>query len=89
MLPLLEDTDEVLVDPRGNPRPGDVVVARHPYRRSAHVLKLLEGTDERGAMRLIGTNPGTSTDSRSFGTVPGELLRGRVSSTLRTREVRS
>ena len=82
MAPILAEGDEVLVAPRATCRPGDVVVARHPFRTDVHLVKVLETYDERGHARLVGVAPGESTDSRSFGAVPPDLLRGRVVSAL-------
>ena len=62
MHPLLEDSDEVLVDPRAPGRPGDVVVARHPFRRGMHLIKRLEAFDEQGHARLVGLNASESTE---------------------------
>ena len=88
MQPLLDEDDEVLVDERAHPSPGDVVVARHPFKRGTILVKRLEDFDERGYARLVGTNPSESTDSRTLGAVPPELLKGRVCSALRPKQRR-
>lgn len=82
MAPLLQDADEVLVDPRAEVRVGDVVVTRHPFRRDLHLVKRLVAFDDAGRARLEGDNPAQSTDSRTLGAVPRELIVGRVSSRL-------
>jgi len=82
MLPVLTPGDEVLAEPGAAPRPGDIVVARHPLRTDTRVVKRLEGWDERGAARLVGLNPAESSDSRTFGGVPADLLVGPVRSRL-------
>lgn len=82
MRPTLEPGDHVLVDPRAYrrrpPRIGDVVLARHPYRRGVEVVKRLGATLPDGRLLLAGDNPEESTDSRAFGAVPIDRLRGRV-----------
>jgi nickel-type superoxide dismutase maturation protease len=91
MAPALPDGSEVLVDPAaygrgergGRPRPGDVVVARHPYRQDAVLIKRVAGEDGEGRVRLVGDNPTASTDSRVFGAVPAGLIVGRVTSRFR------
>lgn len=82
MLPLLSPEDEVLIDPRAAPAVGDIVVARHPHRGDLHLVKRLVGFDGAGRALLEGVNPEESTDSRTLGGVPLELLIGRVTSVL-------
>jgi len=73
MEPAYRDGDLVLVDPRGydrrRPRAGDVVVAKHPYQTDRWMVKRVSTVDRFGAVRLIGDNRSSSTDSRSFGAV--------------------
>ncbi len=78
MLPVLAPDDEVLVNPRAKVSVGDVVVARHPYRSDVRVIKVLVGLDQAGRAQLQGSNPAESTDSRTQGSVPMELIIGRV-----------
>lgn len=82
MLPGLRHGELVFVDPRAYrhapPRPGDVVVARHPYRAGVVILKRVLEVAPDGSCELRGDNPAESTDSRSFGRVPRARLLGRV-----------
>jgi nickel-type superoxide dismutase maturation protease len=82
MAPALAAGDWVLVDPgayrRRPPRPGDVVVVRHPYRRDLRLVKRVGTVLPDGRCRLLGDNPGASTDSRAFGAVPPDLVEGPV-----------
>jgi nickel-type superoxide dismutase maturation protease len=84
MAPHLHPGDEVLVDPHAYrqkaPRPGDVVLAQHPYRRDLKLVKRVEDVLDVGRYRLRGDNPSESTDSRTFGTIPRSHILGRVTS---------
>ena len=80
MEPLLEDNDEVLIDPRAPLQKGDVVVARHPYRSDVHLIKVIQRVEGDGALWLEGLNPGESTDSRTLGALAPPLILGRVTS---------
>ena len=84
MYPTLLDGQEVLVDPRAYrrapPAPGDVVLARHPFRRDVRILKRLTHQTPAGRWFLQGDNPDPleSTDSRSFGALLPNALLGKV-----------
>ena len=84
MLPLLKPGQEVLVNPRAYrqapPCPGDIVVARHPYRPDLQLIKRVVATTEDGRCHLEGDNPSESTDSRAFGAVPVSSIVGQVTS---------
>ena len=82
MLPILGPGDEVLCNPHGAFRVGDIVVARHPHRRDVRIIKRLAAFDAKGHAVLEGTNQVESTDSRTLGSVPPNLLLGRVTSFL-------
>ena len=82
MMPILAPDDEVLLDPRAKPRVGDIVVSRHPHRLDVRLVKQLIEFDEAGRAILAGVNPEESTDSRTLGGGPVELLVGRVTSRL-------
>ena len=78
MLPLLAPGEEVLVDPRAAVVIGDIVVARHPYRSDVRLVKCLIAFDDAGRLQLEGLNLDESTDSRSQGNFPRQLLLGKV-----------
>ena len=63
-------------------RPGDIVVARHPYR-GVHVVKRVAAVGAQGRLWLVGDAGDGSTDSRAFGAVSPERLVGRVTAVLR------
>ena len=86
MSPTLDPGDEVLVrrvagGPRQDVTPGDVVVAKHPYRRDVLLIKRVEAVSEHHCV-LVGDNPDESTDSRHLGPVALTDLLGRVTSCL-------
>ena len=82
MYPLLRDGDEIDVDldayRGGAPRPGDVVLARHPLKRGVEMVKRVLRVEEDGRVFLVGEDPLESRDSRGFGAVRPELILGRV-----------
>ena len=87
MRPTLEPGDwAIAVDP-GRVRPGDIVVVGHPERPGFEMVKRVlsgpgdhapDGSDLVGRVWVEGDDPSSSTDSRSFGAVPVNLVRGRV-----------
>jgi nickel-type superoxide dismutase maturation protease len=85
MRPSLHPGDHVLLDEGAYrsalPRPGEVVVAAHPYVRDLHLVKRVQAVDD-GGCTLAGDAPGLSTDSRDFGRVSLREVRGRVSARL-------
>ena len=85
MLPALSAGQRVLADPRAyrrtSPRPGEIVVARHPFRRGVCVIKRVEALVG-GRVRLLGDNPQASSDSRALGDFEPEAVFARVTSSL-------
>lgn len=84
MIPELKAGDEVLVDTRAYreqpPRVGDVVVAHRPDRPDLTMIKRVSSVLVDGRVILLGDNPESSTDSRSFGPVSRDLIVGKVTS---------
>jgi nickel-type superoxide dismutase maturation protease len=84
MSPLLQAGEEILANPRAYrrvpPRPGDLVVARHPYRTDLLLIKRVAAVLENGHCLLEGDSRLESSDSRSFGPLPPEQILGRVTS---------
>ena len=84
MSPLLEPGEELLVDLRAYrrqlPRPGDIVIALHPYQKDLRIIKRVVTVSDDGRCLLKGDNAAESTDSRSFGMVPPSQILGRVTS---------
>lgn len=78
MNPTLKDGEVVLVDRAAEIEVGDIVVARHPLERTSEVVKRVERIDERGNYFLVGDNLPDSNDSRHFGAVSKEYIKGKV-----------
>ena len=84
MIPNLQPGDELLVDSRAyrhySPQVGDVVVARRPDRTNVTIIKRVASVEQDGRLVLLGDNPTSSTDSRSFGLVPTVNIIGKATS---------
>jgi nickel-type superoxide dismutase maturation protease len=89
MRPTLRPGDRVLVwrwACRRGLRPGDVIVARDPELPGLHLVKRVAavpgqpfaGISGVDGFVLLGDDPTSSRDSRTFGRVPAESILGRV-----------
>lgn len=81
MFPLLEQGDEVLVDPGAyrhtQPQVGDLVIAQHPAQAGLQIVKRV-AVVENGRFHLKGDNPDPTQSSDVV--VPRALILGRVTS---------
>ena len=84
MIPELSHGDEILVDARAYlqlpPQVGDIVVASRPDQADVTIIKRVTAVEENGNLILLGDNPASSTDSRTFGSVPPENILGKATS---------
>ena len=78
MNPTLRDGEVVLVDRDATIEVGDIVVAKHPIEQNSEVVKRVARINERGHFYLIGDNPDDSTDSRHYGAVTRDYIKGKV-----------
>jgi nickel-type superoxide dismutase maturation protease len=78
MNPTLKDGEVVLVDREAEIEVGDIVVARHPIEQNNEVVKRVQRINDRGNYFLIGDNPDDSTDSRHYGPVKREYIKGKI-----------
>jgi nickel-type superoxide dismutase maturation protease len=82
MEPTLRAGDEVLVNPRAYqhtlPQPGDVIVLFHPQKYRLKIVKRVHFKDENGRFYVSGDNPAATGGSQNFGTIPLEVIIGRV-----------
>lgn len=82
MFPTMRDGEEVLVDRNAEVKVGDIVVAKHPIEQTTELVKRIERINERGHYFLVGDNRDDSNDSRHFGAVSIEYIKGKVISRL-------
>ncbi len=78
MNPTLKDGEVVLVDRAGKVEIGDIVVAKHPIEQTGEIVKRIERINEYGHYFLVGDNLEDSNDSRHFGAVTKEYIKGKV-----------
>lgn len=77
MVPTLHHGDRLLVQYGARVRPGDVIVLRHPFQQDLLVVKRAVELRE-GGWWVLGDNPYAGGDSTDYGTVPEELVLGKV-----------
>ncbi|MEX2081569.1 MAG: S26 family signal peptidase, partial [Dehalococcoidia bacterium] len=82
MAPALQPGDYLVADlaayTRRMPSPGDLVLATDPREATRTVVKRVERVDLHRQAWLTGDNATESTDSRVFGAIPADLVRGRI-----------
>lgn len=78
MNPTLKDGETVLVDRTAKIGVGDIVVAKHPVEQRSEIVKRIERINKRGHYFLVGDNLEDSNDSRHFGAVAREYIKGKV-----------
>lgn len=78
MNPTLKDGEVVLVNRDAKIETGDIVIAKHPIEQQSEIVKRVASINERGHYFLIGDNLEDSSDSRHFGAVTQEYIRGKV-----------
>ncbi|WP_221347989.1 nickel-type superoxide dismutase maturation protease [Streptomyces beigongshangae] len=77
MVPTLRHGDLLLVQYGARVGPGDVVVLRHPFQQDLLVVKRAAERRE-GGWWVLGDNAYAGGDSTDYGTVPEELVLGKV-----------
>ncbi|MFJ4684663.1 nickel-type superoxide dismutase maturation protease [Streptomyces sp. NPDC088789] len=77
MVPTLRHGDRLLVHYGARVRAGDVVVLRHPFQQDLLVVKRAAERRD-GGWWVLGDNTYAGGDSTDYGTVPEELVLGRV-----------
>lgn len=78
MNPTLKDCEVVLVDREANISVGDIVVAKHPVEPNSELIKRVQNINAHGHYFLVGDNLENSNDSRHFGAVTKEYIKGKV-----------
>ncbi|MFB7460250.1 MULTISPECIES: nickel-type superoxide dismutase maturation protease [unclassified Streptomyces] len=77
MVPTLYHGDRLVVQYGARIRPGDVVVLRHPFQQDLLVVKRASERRDSGWW-VLGDNAYAGGDSTDYGTVPEDLVLGRV-----------
>ncbi|WP_037852222.1 nickel-type superoxide dismutase maturation protease [Streptomyces sp. NRRL S-340] len=77
MVPTLHHGDRLVVQYGARVRPGDVIVLRHPFQQDLLVVKRAVERRE-GGWWVLGDNAYAGGDSTDYGTVPEELVLGKV-----------
>ncbi|WP_329364470.1 nickel-type superoxide dismutase maturation protease [Streptomyces sp. NBC_01483] len=77
MVPTLQHGDRLVVRYGARVRPGDVVVLRHPFQQDLLVVKRIVERRE-GGWWVLGDNAYAGGDSTDYGTVPEDLVLGKV-----------
>lgn len=77
MQPTLGPGDRLLVLRCGRAEPGRMVTLEDPRHPGRLMVKRVARRSVDG-LEVVGDNPASSTDSRSFGPVPSRSVRGRV-----------
>jgi nickel-type superoxide dismutase maturation protease len=79
MNPTLKDGEVVLVDRDATEiEVGDIVVAKHPVEQVTELVKRVDHINKWGHYFLVGDNPDNSNDSRHFGAVTRDYIKGKV-----------
>ncbi len=78
MNPTLRDGEVVLVDRAAEIEIGDIVISRHPIEQRGEIVKRVASINECGHYFLVGDNSEDSEDSRRFGAVAKEYIKGKV-----------
>ena len=84
MLPYIQPNQDVLLQPLariGQLHPGDIIVCQDPRELKRLLIKAVASVEDEG-IQVRGTNPTHSTDSRHFGVVPLELVKGKITTVL-------
>lgn len=83
MNPTLKDGEVVLVNREAEIKVGDIVVAKHPFEQLSEIVKRVGKINEHGHYFLVGDNLEDSNDSRHFGAISLEYIKGKVVARLR------
>jgi nickel-type superoxide dismutase maturation protease len=82
MKPCLRSGQEVLVNLKAyqqvSPKVGDIVYLRHPLRADTLMFKRVGAIQFDERFTVVGDNPSESSDSRQFGCVRKEHIKGQV-----------
>ena len=80
MQPFLQPHQDVLLKPvqeLSHIEVGDIIVAHDPRDHTRLLIKQVSRVTDTG-VEILGTNPDHSTDSRQFGLIPLDMIKGKV-----------
>ena len=78
MHPTLKEGDLVLINPHAARAIGDIVVARHPFKKSINIIKRIAEILPGERYILLSDNLDESSDSRNFGAVAAKDILGKA-----------
>jgi nickel-type superoxide dismutase maturation protease len=78
MHPTLKEGDLVLINPQAELKVGDIVVARHPFKKSVNIIKRIADIMPGEKYILLSDNPEESSDSRQFGAIAAKDIIGKA-----------
>ena len=78
MYPTLKEGDMVLINPNAALEIGDIVVARHPFKKSVNIIKRIAEILPGERYILLSDNLEESSDSRSFGAIDAKDILGKA-----------
>ena len=78
MQPTLKEGDLVLVNPHAALEIGDIVVARHPFKKSVDIIKRIAKILPGDRYILLSDNLDDSADSRQFGAIGAKDILGKA-----------
>ena len=78
MHPTLKEGDLVLINPHAALAIGDIVVARHPFKKSINIIKRIAEILPGERYILLSDNLDESSDSRSFGAIAAKDILGKA-----------
>ena len=86
MHPTLEEGDLVLINPHAELEIGDIVVARHPFKRSVNIIKRVAEILSGERYILLSDNLEDSADSRQFGAIAAKDILGKAEAKIKKEE---
>lgn len=87
MLPALKAGDLVLINPSAALEVGDIVVARHPFKKSVKIIKRIAEILPGERYILLSDNPADGADSRSFGAIAAKDILGKAEARIKPEKI--
>lgn len=84
MFPVLKPGDLVLINPHACLQTGDIVVARHPFKKSVKIIKRIAEILPGERYILLSDNLQESSDSRAFGAIAAKDILGKAEARIKS-----